>query len=509
MNGTFPVFRKSAAAIALLALVLTACNLPAAGHPSPPAPTLAPLPKPSPLPVASPTPPPPTSSPSPAGPCTLTATADATAYNRPSTHAQVFGTVSAGTSLTPQYRTADGWYGFEPGVAQAGNVGIFRMRWVQGKQGFQIRGACAQLPLAPPLPAGVCFLMPMTTLTVRSAPAATAASVGTLTPQQYAAVTGRGPDDWVLLNLNQGQNSLSGQGWASLADGGLNGPCDSLPSVQPPTASAPTAATPPQSRETRIQFASGAITWQAPVNASGNYVFGAMQEQSAEMLVLHGDQPADAALALAAPNGQPLQTYNIGRPDWRGMLPQTGDYHISIAAPHGTAGLTLRVTIYPPLRQPQAVTDTGVGFKVLYDRAIAHRQLPGYFPHEVFGVLLAAGDFYTNTNLSEAYFVISLEDYHDRDTCLNAPPDAAEVNALGTWRVNNVDYRYYHTEEGAAGSLYQSEFFRTYVHTRCITVRLFTHETNIGNYDSGSVTPYDRQRVLSELKRIFFTLRWP
>ncbi len=279
------------------------------------------------------------------------------------------------------------------------------------------------------------------------------------------------------------------------------------PTPPPPPTATPTPA--PQNQETRIQFAPGAISWQAPITGGGSYVFGAMQGQSAEILVLHNGQPADAALSFAAPDGQPLQTYNIGRPDWRGVLPQSGDYHLAIAAPNGLQGLTLRVTIFPPMQQPQTVTDTGVGYRVTYDQAISHQQLPGYFQGEVFGVLLASNDFYMTTNLSEAYFVLSLESYTDPDTCLNAPPDAGEIEAIGTWRVNNVDYRYYHTEEGAAGSLYQSEFFRTYVHLRCVTVRLFTHETNIGNYDPGTVTPYDRERVINELKRIFFTLRWP
>ncbi len=283
------------------------------------------------------------------------------------------------------------------------------------------------------------------------------------------------------------------------------------PTPIPPTPLPPTATpAPTQNPATRIQFAAGAITWQAPITGSGTFVFNAMQGQSTEILVLQGGHPADAALALAAPNGQPLQTYNIGRPDWRGVLPQSGDYHLSIAAPHGLAGLTLRVTIYPLPKEPKPVTDTGVGFTLTYDGRYFHPQKPGVFSNEVFGLNLAYKDFFMNTNLSEAYFVIGLEPFHDADTCLNAPPEGIAIqNAVGTWRVNNVDYRYYIGDEGAAGNFYHADIFRTYIHKRCVTVYLYTHSTDIGNYTPGSVTPYDKKGVQAQLKRVFFTLRWP
>ena len=235
-----------------------------------------------------------------------------------------------------------------------------------------------------------------------------------------------------------------------------------------------------------------------------------MQGQSTEIVVLQGDQPADAALSLAAPDGQPLQTYNIGRPDWRGVLPQTGDYHLAIAAPGGLNGLTLQVTIYPLPAEPHPITDTGVGFTLTYDGAYFDPQKPNLFGNEVLGLNLAASQFFMNTNLEEVYFVLSLESYTDADTCLNAPPEGIAIqNAVGTWRVNGVDYRYYIGGEGAAGNLYDADIFRTFVHNRCITVYLFVHSTDIGNYTPGTVTPYDKQGVDDQLKRVFFTLRWP
>ncbi len=512
----------------LAALALAGCN--AAGtSPTANAPATSPSKQPQKPPAPKPTLPlppkptqPPAASPTPAqgntnGECTLTALNDVTVYERPSAQAQPFGTMPAGMTVTPEYRTPDGWYGFDPGVAQAGNVGIFRMRWAFVDQNLQASGNCDQLPLAPPLPAGVCFLMPMSTVTVYAKPQTNAPVVGTLSPEEYAAVLGRTASGWVRLNLNLGQNSLSGKGWATLDDAGLNGAtCDDLPEIsgggapppQPPTATP--SASHGNGNEVRIQFASGAIQWQSPVAPQASYVFGAAQGQSTEILVLQNGQPANAALALAAPDGQPLQTYNVGRPDWRGVLPQNGDYHLSIAAPNGVSGLTLVVTIYPLPSEPHPVTDTGVGYTLTYDGAYFYPQQAGFFPNEVFSLNLAYDDFFAHTNLSEGYFIMGLEPINDADTCLNTPPEASITDAVDTWRINGVDYRHYTSEDAGAGNIYAADIFRTYVHSRCITVYLFTHSTNINNYDpSAGIHPYDATAVMDQFKRVFFTLQWP
>src|SRR5688572_26794105 len=72
----------------------------------------------------------PTATPTPAGPCELSGTNAVTIYQRPSAASDEFGTFGPGQTFQPSAKTADGFYGFEPGDAQAGNVGLFRLRWV-------------------------------------------------------------------------------------------------------------------------------------------------------------------------------------------------------------------------------------------------------------------------------------------------------------------------------------------------------------------------------------------
>jgi hypothetical protein len=70
------------------------------------------------------------------GPCTFTANVEMTAYRLPDASSDVFGAMGAGESFEALARTADGWVGFDPGVAQAGNQGLARHRWVQDSVTF-------------------------------------------------------------------------------------------------------------------------------------------------------------------------------------------------------------------------------------------------------------------------------------------------------------------------------------------------------------------------------------
>jgi len=64
-------------------------------------------------------------------PCMFTANVNLTAYRLPDTISDVFGTMPSGDTHEALARTADGWVGFDPGVAQAANVGLARHRWIQ------------------------------------------------------------------------------------------------------------------------------------------------------------------------------------------------------------------------------------------------------------------------------------------------------------------------------------------------------------------------------------------
>jgi len=226
-----PIFR-TLLLFTFLSLLLLGCNFPGLSatptesEPPPASPTLA---EPAPITTA----PPDFDTPIPL-PCTLSASNDVTAYFRPSTGSNVFGTFSAGMSVEATARTADGWIGFEPGVAQAGNTGIFRLRWVEETSDISLDGACGTLPVVEGPPAGICFAMLMGDTPIYEETDPAASLVTTLTTQEYAAVIGKAPDNWYRLDPAIGDTSSNRAGWAEGSGISLNGPCESLPVINIP-----------------------------------------------------------------------------------------------------------------------------------------------------------------------------------------------------------------------------------------------------------------------------------
>ena len=263
-----------------------------------------------------------------------------------------------------------------------------------------------------------------------------------------------------------------------------------------------------QGQEIRINFAKGAISWQGTVSEQfSRYVFYAVRGQSVEILLTQGDRPANAVLILTGSDGKVLQHAKVNRPDWRGVLPKTQDYHINIL--NSTTGMQLTVTVFPLPQDPRQVQDTGVGYRMVYDGKYFYIKKPGYFQNEIFGLGLTCKKIFMNTNLAEAYYIMALEPINDPKTCLNTSPADLIAGLVDNWRVNGIDYQHYRTAEGAAGNFYDSDVFRTYIHRRCITVYLFIHTHNLANYNPGTVAAYNRKEVMAELKRVFYTLVWP
>lgn len=212
----------------IFAVLITSCAVPGTSPTPTPVfqPTATSIPTPSVTPVL-PTPSPQAELPAGEGPCTVTAQVEVPAYLRPDERSDRFGFLGAGEQVVAEVRTKDGWLGFDPGVAQAGNVGVFRYRWIMPDPAVRLEGNCAALPIVEKLPAGICFAAAFDETPVRAEPKADADIVVTLGFGHYVAVTGRSPDgNWVQVDLATGNVSQAGTGWAELTTLSLNGPCE-------------------------------------------------------------------------------------------------------------------------------------------------------------------------------------------------------------------------------------------------------------------------------------------
>jgi hypothetical protein len=169
----------------------------------------------------------------PSGPCELVVTKALTAFARPSTAAAVFGQITPSDTRPVGGMTADGWIGFDPGVAQAANVGPFRLRWVQKSDATKLTGACdaTHAPVVATLPPTACFEMFMDQTKVYATANKSSPVIVTAKPEDYAQVIAAN-DKWLQLDLKVGTLKQNKIGWIDRADANFNGPCDKLPTTK-------------------------------------------------------------------------------------------------------------------------------------------------------------------------------------------------------------------------------------------------------------------------------------
>ncbi len=161
----------------------------------------------------------------PKSPCQLTAIEDLTVYSRPSAAADVFGTLDAGENVQPAVKTADGFYGFDPGVAQAGNVGVFRNRWILKTYQVELAGNCAAVPTVVGPISNLCYAMSMGDSPVYSSADTTSAIITTLHSGDYVQALGTS-SGWVKVDLIVGSTNINNIGWIQESDIGYNGGCE-------------------------------------------------------------------------------------------------------------------------------------------------------------------------------------------------------------------------------------------------------------------------------------------
>ncbi|GEM_PF-1181286 len=111
---------------------------------------------------------------------------------------------------------------------------------------------------------------------------------------------------------------------------------------------------------------------------------------------------------------------------------------------------------------------------------------------------------YTGTNLSSDSY-LSVEMF-PQVTCtphafLASYQDLPPVNESGRkWLVASDN-------EGAAGNLYRETVYALAGSVPCIGVRYFIHSTEVGNYDPGTVQPFDINRVTAIFDRMRQSLK--
>jgi len=197
---------------------------------------------------------------------------------------------------------------------------------------------------------------------------------------------------------------------------------------------------------------------------------------------------------------------------WRGALPATQDYFVTLTPEIDVSNFTMRVAIDPP-------GTTSQSFQYLSNNRAASFS----YPDEFSPVLLP--DMYTfklvpemalqfidtnsldNTNLIEAYFLFGASnDAGIVESCTQPVSLGGQETIIDEVDIGGVPFTRSEAAGLGAGNIYEQIYHRAVYHGYCYEVTFFIHSANIGNYAAESgVREFDYDALMQKFESILST----
>lgn len=165
--------------------------------------------------------------------CLLTVSDSLEVYSRPDPAASIWGWVIPGDTVTVWVKTAEGWLGFDPGTAQAGNSGSFRYRWVDPDASFSLIGNTGSVEEVWGPSAGITYAMTFDPVPVHVEPDTVSMTADSLPGGSAASIVSR-RDGWFLVDTSDGPSPGTLSGWILAGEVGISGDLDSIPDLGDP-----------------------------------------------------------------------------------------------------------------------------------------------------------------------------------------------------------------------------------------------------------------------------------
>ncbi len=277
-----------------------------------------------------------------------------------------------------------------------------------------------------------------------------------------------------------------------------------IPTTRPPN---PTLLFDSAANAYRIEFGAGG-TWAQfsgnldDSNQTVRYVLSAMKGQEMGLSIIES-WPFFMDVTYA---GDVIGNAEQEHPFWRGTLPATGDYIITVKT-QMPGDFTLRVTINPPNQTHQYFNENHQQppFKLRYSDEFSPTT---YIPVGEFkgapGLILnfINSDFYgPHTNLVRANFLVNTVNNLASCTQVNNPGETL----LGEKTFNGYTFTESQFTGVGAGNIYEQLFYRTLLDNTCYEIVFFMHSGNIGNYPSGTVVEFNRAALLQKFEEVLAT----
>jgi hypothetical protein len=289
-------------------------------------------------------------------------------------------------------------------------------------------------------------------------------------------------------------------------------PTASLPTIAPPV------KLPSQSNEIKFQ-ANGTyadITDTIALGSSKIYSVNAMKGQIMSVAIL--PQIPDGGwgyipMQIKGADGNILcpQSSDSECMFWRGVLPASQGYFITLTPNGDVPQFMMRVAINPPGKNAQYFQyhNPASGISLTYpDSFVPAAPVVGnYKITPELTLQFIDSKTYNKTNLGEVYlFVSSSSDAQVVATCTEPNQNGGGPEQIVGNEVFNGFTFVHSTSVGAgAGNYYQQEVYRMVNKKVCYEVIYYIHYMNFDNYTPGSVIEFDSAAIMQKLNNIFST----
>ncbi len=258
------------------------------------------------------------------------------------------------------------------------------------------------------------------------------------------------------------------------------------------------------------------VTDVIPLGSSKTYSVNAMKGQIMSISILPQAPEGDwgyLSIKISAADGSLLcpQAPDTECLFWRGGLPSSQDYFVTLTPNGNVPQFIMRVAINPPGKDVQyfQYNSPATGASLTYPDTFAPALsvYGNYKTNPELALHLIDSKTYEKTNLSGAYiFISSTSDAQVVATCTepNQSGGGAE-QIVGSEVINGFTFTHSTSDGAGAGNYYQQEIYRMVNKNICYEVIFFIHSTNAGNYDPGTVTEFDRDALIQRFSSILNT----
>ena len=262
----------------------------------------------------------------------------------------------------------------------------------------------------------------------------------------------------------------------------------------------------------RIRFAPNA-TWvevndTIAAKTTRRYVLSATQGQMMGVSILQG--LAALSVEVAGADKKLLSDSRVPSSFWRGSLPSTQDYILTVAS-YAATPLTMRVSINPPEQAAQNFSFSDKKYQVALNYTDEFATILAEPPAVHKGASLLTLTFidpavyFPTTNLGDSYLMLNVaEDPAIVATCTQPSTHPIET-VTGQVTINGVSFTRAEVNVGAAGNFFDQISYRTVFNNKCFEVIFLFHSINIGSYSPGSLVEFDRAALIKKFEAVFDT----